>query len=53
MANETYWELTFIDTDNIEKTERFTTEEDYTNKFMSLYVELKLPIISSTSGSNA
>jgi len=53
MANETYWEITFIDSDNIEKTETFSAEVEFENRFFNLYTDLKLPILNTTSGSNA
>lgn len=46
-----HWELTYIDVDGVEKTETFTSEEDQANRTLELHYELKLPIISHTSGS--
>lgn len=53
MANETYWELTFLDVDNTTKTERFETETDFENRFWNLHTDLNLSIINTISGSNA
>ena len=53
MANETYWEITFLDIDNTEKIERFESEDTFTNRFFNLGKDLQLPILNCTSGSNS
>jgi hypothetical protein len=53
MANETYWEITFLDVDNIEKVETYNNEVDFYSRLDTIWQELKLPIINFTSGSNA
>jgi hypothetical protein len=53
MANETYWEITFLDVDNTEKVERFEIEDDFTNRVLELYTDINLDILNTTSGSNA
>lgn len=52
MANETYWEVTFLDVDNTEKTETYNNAVDFYSRLDIIWKELNLPVLNCTSGSN-
>jgi len=53
MANETYWEVTFLDINNTERTEIYDNAVDYYSRLNIIFEELKLPVLNCVSGSKA